>query len=129
ALGWKLLAAAAAKRRRAQYSLCEERIGMNREQSAESTAVEHALRRARPRLGDEREHVTFDAGFLHSRREFVGFAQLRDQRLIQIQMLAGLGATNGNAATALRWGAHADDVDFLLAERLIQIGDVGHVKL
>src|SRR5262249_29178940 len=45
-------------------------------------------------------------------------------RLVEVEVLAGPGARDGDAATALRRGTDADDIHVLVGEGFLQVGDV-----
>ena len=73
---------------------------------------------------DHRVHLVHDPGFVHGLDDGVGGLDASAQGLVEVDVLARLGALDGDDAPPLDAGAHADDVDVGPREGLVDVADV-----
>ena len=72
-------------------------------------------------------HLVHNPGFVHRLDDRVGGLDAAAQGLVEVDVLARLGARDGDDAPPLDAGAHADDVDVGPRHRLVDIADVRDV--
>ena len=69
-------------------------------------------------------HLVDDCGTVHRLDDGVGGFDAAAQGLVEVDVLARLGALDSDDAPPLDAGAHADDLDVGPRERLVEVADV-----
>ena len=94
-----------AKYRRTSRPLCKQIIDVDGRQLTQCTRLDNFSRLLHPGLVVGTKHLAAHAGPFDRRDSRVGVCQIRCHRLVDIDVLAGVGTTGSDAAATLRVGA------------------------
>jgi hypothetical protein len=105
----------------------EHKIAVKSDNLAHCSRLNGPLRRLRPGTMIEAKHLTTHARRLNCGDNGVGVGHAARHGLIQIEVFAGLSASNGYTPAPLMFRANANNIHILASQCFIKIGDIGEI--